>query len=205
MKKPSAIPNVVNARLINGWSLDEAAPKVGYKNRSGLFKLESRSTASDFTNKVTAGILMRLSTGYGVSIDYLLGLTCEPESSRLDLERNAVYRSVNEIVASNAFFIARKVNDALMDLALVKKEGDTLRERASLLVQSGIRLMDMNVETFLDLRNGANFERHLEALGDAIKEHDAAIVRNSRVLEMKKQNENHDSYQLSFDLLGGMV
>lgn len=195
--------NIVKARALNGWSLDEAAPRVGYANRGGLFKLEVRSICHDFNKKVTAGVLMNLSVGYGVSVEYLLGMTNEPELSKGDLERNAVFRSVNAIVAENSLLVAQKVSSVLMDLDLVKKESEALRERASLLVQSGVRLMEMNADAFMDLRNGANFERHLDSLRAAIKEHDDAIIRGSRVLEMKKQNQNEGSFQLSFDLLGG--
>ena len=180
--------NVIRARELNGWTLEQAASRVGYRNRSGLFKLECKSCENSFTRKVSAEILIRLSKGYGVSIDFLLGLTNDPELSRTEVERFSVLRAVNEAVKAVSQDIAIKADKALSQSIQYKHHFDALRDVCEGVVSSSQRLIELNAQEFEDLRNGANFMRHQNNLKTMMDDINQRIKRESRLSTMQEKD-----------------
>ena len=192
--------NVIKARKLNGWSLDEASVRVGYSNRGALHKLEQRSLTNDFLNTVKGETLCRLSSGYGVSIEYLLGLTNDPELSKSDIERGAVLRAVHDSMKTISCKLALKINHALTEAIRYKNMRDELIDASKMLIDSAQRMIDLNQEEFQDLRNGANFERHLTTVKNLMKAQNDKIFRDSKIAEMKSDDAVLNDAQMILDL-----
>lgn len=192
--------NVIKARELNGWTLDEACKHVGYANKGGLSKLEARSMTDRFLTSVNARVLRNLSNGYGVSIEYLLGLTNDPELSKSDMERGAVLRAVHDGMKTISGELALKINHALTEAIRYKNMRDELIDASKMLIDSAQRMIDLNQEEFQDLRNGANFERHLTTVKNLMKAQNDKIFRDSKIAEMKSDDAVLNDAQMILDL-----
>ena len=192
--------NVIKARELNGWTLDEACKHVGYANKGGLSKLEARSMSDRFLVSVNARVLCNLSNGYGVSIEYLLGLTNDPELSKSDIERGAVLRAVHDEIKTVSSDLAVKINLALTEALKYKNMRDELIDSSKMLIDSAQRMIELNQEEFQDLRNGANFERHLINMKNLMKAQSDKIFRDSRIAEMKSDDSVLNDSQMILDL-----
>lgn len=198
--------NLILARDLNGWTLEVAALRVGYKGgRSGLFKLEERSKDDASLSWVTGRVLQNLSKGYGVSIEYLMGLTNDPELSKSDIERGAVLRAVHDSMKEASCDMALKVNNALVNAIKYKNMRDDILGGIKGLLESSERLISLNTVQFEeDLKGGANFQRHLNSVVNIIRAQEAEVMRLSRIAEMKAQsdvviNESQQVLDLSFE------
>ncbi len=94
---------LIVARNLNSLDQKEAAAKLGYKNSSQLSKVESGACP------LPKSLLRKASLAYGVSTDYLLGLSNEPERDPRDARVMSVMRAVQEAVRKNAERVAAEM------------------------------------------------------------------------------------------------
>lgn len=122
-----------HARELNGLNQIEAAKKLGYANSAPLCKVESGCSPASRL------MIRRAAQAYGVSADFLLGLSDYPERDPRTVEQIAIYRGIKDAIERSARSIAEQsiVNAAetvplklrLAELIeAVKKVVDTLNE-----------------------------------------------------------------------------
>ena len=93
------------AREINGWGQLEAAKMMGYSNSTQLSLIEQGKRMPPHD------VLLRASTVYSVSTDFLYALDDEPERDSRAASKNAVLRRMESLLQRNA----RAVTDALLE------------------------------------------------------------------------------------------
>lgn len=193
--------NLQKARLLNGWNLDEAAPRVGYKGKSGLWKLEERLRKEpQFIRSLKVEKVLAFSLGYGVSTDFVLGLSSDPEVCRQTAERMAVMRAVHHTVQNMAYEVAQQSNRALSEALIVKSKYEQLLDASSGMVDAVMRFIELNANEFLDLRNGANLQNKLDTLLKIV--HAQKMTHQRDLIAAKIQadldaQENLDGVQLA--------
>src|SRR5471030_1675508 len=83
---------IINARNMNRLEQIAAARMLGYKNSSALSKIETGFA------KIPKDFILRAALAYGVSCDYLMGLSDEPERDPKTAEHMAIMRSVEATI-----------------------------------------------------------------------------------------------------------
>jgi transcriptional regulator with XRE-family HTH domain len=96
---------LIVARNLNGLDQQKAAEKLGYKNSSQLSKVESGDAP------FPKSLLRRAAYAYGVSSDWLLGLSNEPERDSHLASEMAVMRAVRAAVVANTSIVTRQMLD----------------------------------------------------------------------------------------------
>ncbi len=87
---------LIHARQLNRLDQIEASHVLGYKNSSALSKIESGFA------KIPKDFIVKAALAYGVSIDYLMGLSDEPERDPRTAEQHAILNAVRETVIKQA-------------------------------------------------------------------------------------------------------
>jgi transcriptional regulator with XRE-family HTH domain len=91
---------LIVARKLNGLDQKEAAAKLDYKNSSQLSKIENGEAP------LPKSLLRKAAIAYGVSTDWLLGLSNEPERDPQVARTMGVMRAVHEAARKNAERVA---------------------------------------------------------------------------------------------------
>lgn len=93
---PIVAKRFVAARLLSGLNQEEAAERLGFKNSSGLSKIEGQKASAQ------RYVVIRASVVYAVSADYLLGLSDFPERDPRTVEKLAILRHLRKVITDNA-------------------------------------------------------------------------------------------------------
>jgi transcriptional regulator with XRE-family HTH domain len=89
---------MISARVMNGMTAVEAATRLGYKNSTQLSEIENggRKVPNDWQ------FLLNMSRVYSVSVDYLLGLSPNPERDPVAAENFAMLRGFEHLLEAQA-------------------------------------------------------------------------------------------------------
>ena len=170
------------ARELNGWDQREAATRMGYENGTqlSLIELGRRNTPLP--------VFCVASAVYGVSVDFLLGLSDEPERDPAVAERQAVLRHVEGMLREHAGQVLDRIsahmNAATRPLALARR----LLGVSGTATETFDRFATLNDEAWQDMPGGAMLlkamvelenvtQAALEALG---KQERLAVFRTAR-------------------------
>lgn len=181
----------VEAREINGWGQSESATKLGYGNSTQLSLIERGDRLPPL------GIVKRASTVYGVSIDYLFGVSDEPDRDPKYAEKRAVLRQVHELLESNAEVILDTVMDSIASgspkvtttrgvVIAFKKLSDAVR-----------KFHELNLKKFDDMRGG-NTVLSAMAQGDSLicateqllERHDHFVIKAADAARLQRERES---------------
>lgn len=172
---------LVIARNLNGLDQKQGAEALGYRNSSQLSKVESGD--SPFP-KI---LLRRAAYAYGVSSDWLLGLSNEPERDSHLASEMAVMRAVREAVVANTSLVTRQ----MLDLAGEQLPlGNNVR---SILIAAhqAIATFDRscrNNDYFNDeVRGGATLARAMDELQEVVIGVEKAIARREAIAQARVQ------------------
>lgn len=170
---------MVSARIMNGMTAVEAAERLGYKNSTQISQIESgeRKVPNDWQ------FLFNMSKLYAVSIDYLIGVSPNPERDAIASEHFSIMRSFEELQRKQA---------ATMTTAFVRHAmmgGPAIRELASLCagieaIHAAVTTMRERCPEFDDLRGGATVLSSLDKLVSAVNP-----IKG--ILKRRKENEQY--------------
>lgn len=170
---------LISARIMNGLSAVEAASRLGYANSTQLSLIESgeRKMPNDWQ------FVLKVSEVYSVSMDYLIGISPNPERDAIASEHFAIMRSFEELQRKQA---------ATMTTAFVRHAmvgGTATRDLIDLCagiesLHTAVTTMRARCPEFDDLRGGATVLASVMRL-------EAAIVPIREVLRRRKENEQH--------------
>lgn len=170
---------IISARIMNGFTATEASKRMGYQNSTQISLIEAGR------RPVPTGwkFLQKMSRVYSVSMDYLVGISPNPEIDAIAAEGFAIMRGFEEL---------QKTQAAAMTTAFIRygaqgrpSQGDLqeLCDTADAAIDA-LRLMRDRSPRFDGMRGGATLLAAIENLGVAIEP-----VRNS--LGRRKENEQH--------------
>lgn len=166
-----------SARTLNGMSQEDCAKDLGYSNSTQL------SLAEKGDRLPPTAILVRASEVYGVSMDYLMGLSDEPERDPRAAERNARFRQVNTVIESTGRTIVTAVLSHMNSGPTVITTRHLIR-RSEALVECVENLRKLNLKAFdEDLRGSATVMRAVDELMLELSTARRAIDHHERVLE----------------------
>ncbi len=170
------------ARELNGWDQREAAARMGYENGTQLSLIEAGK------RNTPLAVFCVASAVYGVSVDFLLGLSDEPERDPALVERQAVLRHVEGMLREHAAqvleMISAHMNAATKPISLARR----LLGVSSAATEAFDRFATLNGEAWEDMPGGAMLlkamveletvtQAALEALG---KQERLAVFRAAR-------------------------
>lgn len=167
-------PRLARARTLAGYGQHEAAERLDYATPGQLNQQEMGSRLAPLN------VLIKIGRLYGVSVDYLVGESDEPDRDPSSGNRAAILRGVRNALDSTARVVVEAVD---RHAHLVGPAAGNVRS----LIDSGRRMADainalprLNAEQFDDLKGGATAMRSLAefeaALADATRRlrlHDA--------------------------------
>lgn len=167
---------IVSARVMNGLSAVDAAKLLGYANSTQLSMLEGgqRKVPSDWK------FLKNMSQAYSVSVDYLIGISPNPERDAVTSQHFAIMRGFEQL---------QQLQAATMTTAFVRYAADGAASheleslcKAAETMRFAVQVLRDRCPGFNDLRGGATLLASAAALDDAI-----GPVRLT--LNRKKSNE----------------
>ena len=139
----------VIAREINGWQQSEAAALMGYKNSTQLSLIEQGKRLPPPT------VMLEASRVFSVSMDFLYGVSDEPERDAQTAEQAAMIRHMEDVLRANA----EAVGTALM--VHVRRGGSSmlalqgLHAAAIEQISALRRLQELSGKKFDGMRGGA--------------------------------------------------
>lgn len=175
---------MVEARKINGWDQTEAAEKFGYKNSTQLSLIEQGKRLPPHE------VLIKASEIYGVSVDFLLGLSDEPERDPKAAERQAAMRHVHSLVAGTTEHMVGLLLSYLAQGVPSVRTSERMLDRCQTLVDEVQRTRDMNPKVFDEkLKNGSKLVRAAVDAAEACTFAREMLARHERVTEFKLATE----------------
>lgn len=163
------------AREMNGLNQVEAAERVlGYANSTQLSLIEQGK------RQPPLDLIIRASTAYSTSVDYLVGLVDEPEGDAQLAVKAGMFRRLQRLIEFNV----AAVTDALVRTC----EAPTANElqitrfasRAASLVEAVARFERANPDAFIDMPCGALLQRCANELRATLDQVDRFIRRAVR-------------------------
>jgi transcriptional regulator with XRE-family HTH domain len=171
---------LIEARQMNGMDQKEAAAALSYKNSSQLSKIESGDAP------LPKALLRRASIAYGVSTDWLLGLSSEPERDPRMAAQMAVMRSVHASVSEHTFNLAgillRIANDQLPLEAQLRSTLDVVKRATA----TFDRLCRTNTVFVEEIRGGSTVIAVMDELTEAQMSIDKYLSRRLGLNEARK-------------------
>lgn len=169
------------ARLLNGFSIEEASERIGYGgNKTQLSLFETQSRLPPIWAVVNAAIQ------YGVPLDYLFGLIEEDDVQEFGLERSALTAQIEAMLTRNAAAVSLAATQALAAGLPAVQMARGLAECTQRWIHAYDRFKARNPEQFGELPAGAMLESAAVELADAaidalrmIHRHDTLAERAS--------------------------
>lgn len=158
---------VRRARELCGLAQDEAASALGDANSTQLSLIENGERMPSLPR------LISLARCFGTSVDFLLGLTADPDEGPASATRRALMRRIEDSLNANAARIADAVlASTRQDLPV---RAASLARLAQRLVDAVNRLADLNPDSFQDLRGGSTAMHAATLLHEAIADARGAL------------------------------
>lgn len=162
------------ARLLNKYTPDSAAQKMGYKNTSMISKMECKSSNTG----INWDYLIRASKAFGVSMDYLCGLSDYPERDPKSVEQLAAYNSVKYLFEKEMKKMALSLFENIPkhnSLGYLSMMIDDLTENHKMIKY--IREINPNFDE--DIRGGAKYIKFLDEVQERVSRARWFLDRNS--------------------------
>ena len=170
---------MVAARNLNRLDQKDAAKLLGYKNSAPLSKIEGGQA------KMPKGLLVKASIAYGVSADFLLGLSDEPERDPRTAEHMAVIRSVEESVRQHTHHMATALLRNAAESVPLELHLKQIIETAHRAAEAFDTVCRKNPEFQDDVVAGSRLQAAMDSLVDAIGKSNQYMERRSRLTEVK--------------------
>lgn len=170
---------LISARIMNGMTAVDAAERLGYRNSTQISQIESgeRKVPNDWQ------FLLRMSQVYSVSIDYLLGISPNPERDAIASENFAIMRGFEQLQQMQA---ATMTTAFIKYAALGRPSSLDLESLCGAIetVKRAVQTMRDRSPAFDDMRGGASVLASVERLDESIRPIKSTLRR-------RKDNEQH--------------
>ncbi|MFM0226142.1 helix-turn-helix domain-containing protein [Paraburkholderia dipogonis] len=171
---------LIVARNLNSLDQKEAAAKLGYKNSSQLSKVESGDAP------LPKSLLRKASLAYGVSSDWLLGLSNEPERDPQIAGQMAVMRAVHAGVVEHTQNVTAVMLRLASDQLPLEAQLRTLLDSARRATQSFEKICRLNSTFNEDIRGGATLQHDIDDLLEVMVNIDRFLTRRANLNEVRK-------------------
>ena len=183
----------LSARLLAQMSPERAAKKMGYSNTSMISKMEKKTSKTSINHNYIA----RASLCYGVSVDYLLGLSDYPERDPRSVEQLAIYASVRQFADG----FVNSLSEAIIEGAqshMLSGNLAMLCDDAQALIDAFTRCRELNAKFDDKIKGGATMLKCAEQLTERVKStrmrlskavRDENIIRQFRAVLNDKQED----------------
>ena len=171
---------LIVARNLNSLDQKEAAAKLGYKNSSQLSKVESGDAP------LPKSLLRKASLAYGVSSDWLLGLSNEPERDPQIAGQMAVMRAVHAGVVEHTQNVAAVMLRLASDQLPLESQLRTLLDSARRATQSFEKVCRLNSTFNDDIRGGATLQHDIDEMIEVMVGIDKFLTRRANLSEVRK-------------------
>lgn len=171
---------LIVARNLNSLDQKEAAAKLGYKNSSQLSKVENGEAP------LPKSLLRKASLAYGVSADWLLGLSNEPERDPQIAGQMAVMRAVHAGIVEHTQNVTAVMLRLASDQLPLESQLRTLIDSARRATQSFEKVCRLNARFHDDIRGGATLQHDVDDLLDVIVAVDKFLTRRANLTEVRK-------------------
>jgi transcriptional regulator with XRE-family HTH domain len=166
----------VDARELNGFGQTQAALMMGWKNATQLSLIEQGKRMPPHQ------ILIIASTVFGTSIDFLLGLSDEPERDPKKAERDAAMRHVHCLIEKNAADMTTMLQLYLRNGTPAVSSSRALLAAGAGLVQAVARVRELNPKAFDEKLKGGSILIS------------AAAAADKALIEVRAMLEKHDRF-----------
>lgn len=167
-----------DARELNGFGQTQAALLMGWKNATQLSLIEQGKRMPPHQ------VLIIASTVLGTSVDFLLGLSSEPERDPKQAERDAAMRHVHCLIENNAKSMTGMLLQYLSNGAPSVASARRLMGAAQALVDTVNRVRELNPKAFDEkLKGGAKLITASEAMDAAMHEVSQMLEKHERFTE----------------------
>jgi transcriptional regulator with XRE-family HTH domain len=170
------------AREIEGLDQTTAAQRLGYKNSTQL------SLAENGERLPPIEVFIRAVEVYGVSLDFLAGLSDEPERDPRMAERLAMRRQVHGILQSTSEVVVTQMSLYMSRQAPSLQTSRDLASKAREVTEAIAVLISRNNEAWQDMVHGARVERLSDELSTVAMGAIAAIQRYERLQQEVMNN-----------------
>ncbi len=182
---------LILARKLNQLDQRAASRTLGYSNSSQLSKIEAGQAS------VSREFIVRAAIAYGVSTDYLLGLSNEPERDPRTAEQVAVLRSVQGTVEQNVAAMVTVLLKNAGEVAPLRSHLESLAFRIAQLQEAYDKVCRKNEAFQNDVLAGSILESAVDAAGDAACKAKQFVERRSMIADFRaKAATDDDSYPL---------
>jgi len=172
--KKTIAERLIAARKINGWTQTEAAEQLGEGNSTQLSLWE----AAD--RMIPLAKLVRVADVYSVSVDYLVGLSEEPERDARVAERASVMRQLGSMMNNMSLMLATQLQRYLEGGAPAVLATRTLLSKSEEFANAVARLRELNPQAF---------DEELRGAPTVLRLHDEMI---ERVTEARRVLDRHE-------------
>lgn len=181
----------LQSRELNGMSQTEAAERMGYAKSAQLSQWEHGKRLPPIDRMIIAALV------YGVSLDYLFGLSDDPERDQHFAARKAMARNMEAHLRQHADRIAESL------MAMTKTGGmslltiKALTARANDAAMSMRRFAQINAKKFDNMQGGASVLHACVSLEALVREASAMVARVEGMTEQailtgeRRANSSH--------------
>ncbi|MGZ9712995.1 helix-turn-helix domain-containing protein [Glaciimonas sp. GNP009] len=149
---------IVTARLLSRLDQKDAAKRLGYFNSSGLSKIESGMA------KIPKDFIIRAAVAYGVSSDYLLGLSSEPERDPRMADHMAIMRGLDATISQQNHALASILLKNASDMIPMEGHLFTLLAPVRRCIEAFERDCRKNKQFQDDVLGGAALQRAIDEI-----------------------------------------
>ncbi len=171
---------LIVARNLNSLDQKEAAAKLGYKNSSQLSKVESGDAP------LPKSLLRKASLAYGVSSDWLLGLSNEPERDPQIAGQMAVMRAVHAGVMEHTQNVTAVMLRLASDQLPLESQLRLLLDATRRAAQSFEKVCRLNSTFHDDIRGGATLQHDIDEMIEVTVSVDQFLARRANLAEVRK-------------------
>lgn len=170
----------IDARELNGFSQTEAAEMFGWKVSTQLSLIEKGERLPPHQ------VLIIASAVFGTSIDFLMGVSNEPERDPKRAERDAAMRHVHCLIESNAKSMTGMLLQYLHNGTPAVSSARRLMACSTHLVESVNRVRELNPKAFDEkLRGGAKLIGAASEMDEAMHEVRMMLDKHDRFIEFE--------------------
>jgi transcriptional regulator with XRE-family HTH domain len=168
----------MDARELNGFGQTQAALMMGWKNATQLSLIEQGKRMPPHQ------VLIIASTVFGTSIDFLLGLSNEPERDPKKAERDAAMRHVHSMIEANAKSMTGMLLQYLSNGTPAVSSARRLMACSTYLVDTVSRVRELNPKAFDEkLKGGARLIGAVRDMDEAMHEVRMMLDKHDRFTE----------------------
>lgn len=171
---------LIVARNLNSLDQKEAAAKLGYKNSSQLSKVESGDAP------LPKSLLRKASLAYGVSSDWLLGLSNEPERDPQIAGQMAVMRAVHAGIVEHTQNVTAVMLRLASDQLPLESQLRLLLDATRRAAQSFEKVCRLNSTFNDDIRGGATLQHDIDEMIEVTVSVDQFLARRANLTEVRK-------------------